>query len=250
MILEALRIISSLILILFLPGFLFIQALFPKKNELDEDDDLLYRFILSIALSVVISILMGFILGSLGTNPSTGKGYFETFYIVLSLGIFSLLMFSIGLYRGAYPRLSRLFRPETELPITEDEQQQFYNIMDQWRELKSKLDRLDTQIQDAPEKSLKNLKARRARMLKQFNKINMDIKQLSLRSKKDETEAKKLHRLINEWKNFKNELQLCEQRIEISTGDLRERNKETRDKLKKQIEDIEKDITFLRDDKG
>ena len=77
MILETLQVIGALLLILFLPGFFFIQALFPRRNELDENDDFLYRLILAVAMSIVVSIIIGFILGSLGVNPSTGKGYFQ-----------------------------------------------------------------------------------------------------------------------------------------------------------------------------
>jgi len=50
--LGLLRILFAIIL-LFLPGFLLVQALFPKKNELSEEDDWLYRIVLSCVLSIV-----------------------------------------------------------------------------------------------------------------------------------------------------------------------------------------------------
>ena len=41
--LEALRIIFALFLLFFLPGYMLVQALFPRKGELDQDFDWLYR---------------------------------------------------------------------------------------------------------------------------------------------------------------------------------------------------------------
>jgi hypothetical protein len=248
MILEGLRIIGAIILLLFLPGFFFIQALFPKKNELDESDDFLYRIILSIALSIVISILIGFALGSLGINPSTGKGYFDTPFIIASLGLFSLVMFFIALYRGAFPKLIRNKRQEEELLISEDERQDFYKIMDRWRELKEKLNRLEIRIEEEPVSNRGELKGKRDRLLKQFNKLDEKLKSLGIKSKEIKTDAKKLHVLINEWKNLKMELHQCEKRIEICKGEQLKRNLDIRDELKKKIAETEENISFLKGD--
>ena len=53
---------------------MLVNVLFPRRNELDEEDDLLYRIVLGIALSIVITVLNGFVLGTIGINPDTGKG--------------------------------------------------------------------------------------------------------------------------------------------------------------------------------
>ena len=87
------RVIAGLFLVLFLPGYTLIQALFPRRGELDEEFDTLYRITLGMAMSICVVILLGFVLGnpSLGNAPdwegiSEGeKGYFQTFFITFSL---------------------------------------------------------------------------------------------------------------------------------------------------------------------
>ena len=38
-----LRVIAGMLLVLFLPGYTLIQAMFPRRGELDEEFDTLYR---------------------------------------------------------------------------------------------------------------------------------------------------------------------------------------------------------------
>ena len=145
---DILRVIVAIFLIFFLPGFFLVQALFPRKNELDEEDDLLYRIALAIALSIIITTLDGFILGSLGINPATGKGYWDTPYIFGSLIGISIFLFIIGWYRGAYPLLGR--RPPDELPlkIPKKDKEEFYKLMVQWKKLQKKLEKYNDLLQD------------------------------------------------------------------------------------------------------
>ena len=111
-----LRVIAGMLLVLFLPGYTLIQAMFPRRGELDEEFDTLYRVTLGMAMSICVVILIGFVLGnpSLGSAPdwdgwSDGeKGYFQTFFITLALTIATLLFFGIGWYRGAYPWMANL----------------------------------------------------------------------------------------------------------------------------------------------
>ena len=111
-----LRVIAGMLLVLFLPGYTLIQAMFPRRGELDEEFDTLYRVTLGMAMSICVVILIGFVLGnpSLGNAPdwdgwSDGeKGYFQTFFITLTLTIATLLFFGIGWYRGAYPWMANL----------------------------------------------------------------------------------------------------------------------------------------------
>ena len=111
-----LRVIAGMLLVLFLPGYTLIQAMFPRRGELDEEFDTLYRVTLGMAMSICVVILIGFVLGnpSLGNAPdwdgwSDGeKGYFQTFFITLALLIATLLFFGIGWYRGAYPWMANL----------------------------------------------------------------------------------------------------------------------------------------------
>ncbi len=106
-----LRVVAGLLLVLFIPGYTLIQAMFPRKGELDEEFDTLYRVTLGMALSICVVILVGFVLGNpaLGNAPSWGnwsdgdKGYFQTFFITSSLLVISIIFFVLGWYRGAYP---------------------------------------------------------------------------------------------------------------------------------------------------
>ncbi len=84
-----------------------VQALFPRKGELDREFDTLYRISIAIGLSIVITILTGFALNFLGPNPDTGIGYFTTGYIVLTLLSISFSFFLIGWLRGAFPILGK-----------------------------------------------------------------------------------------------------------------------------------------------
>jgi ubiquitin len=248
MVLEAIRVVAALVLLLFLPGFVLVQALFPRRNELDENDDLLYRLVLSVSLSIVISIIIGFILGSLGINPDTDRGYFQTPYIIGSLGIFTSLLFLLGLYRGAYPMILKRVRPEAELPIRENVRHEYYEVMDDWRELKEKLSRLELRISDESGATRRRLVARRETLLRKFKNIDNELKKLARKTKEEKSEAKKLHDMINDWKRLKEELHQCEDRLELCTGELYERNKKTADELREKIDNIEKDISFLRED--
>ena len=106
-----LRVFAGLLLVLFIPGYTFIQALFPRKGELDEEFDSLYRITLGMAMSICVVILVGFVLGNpaLGNAPNWGnwsdgdKGFFQTFFVTSSLLTISILFFIAGWYRGAYP---------------------------------------------------------------------------------------------------------------------------------------------------
>jgi hypothetical protein len=119
--LDALRIIAGLLLIFFIPGLTVVQALFPRKGELDVEFDPLYRVTLAIGLSIVVTILAGFALNSLGINPQTGMGYFTAPYITLSLVLISMVLFIVGWYRGAYPFLEKLHPALLRLPKLEAE---------------------------------------------------------------------------------------------------------------------------------
>jgi len=110
------RVVAGLLLVLFLPGYTLIQAMFPRRGELDEEFDTLYRVTLGMAMSICVVILIGFVLGnpSLGNAPdwegwSDGdKGYFQTFYVTASLATATLLFFAIGWFRGAYPWMANV----------------------------------------------------------------------------------------------------------------------------------------------
>ena len=105
---DLLRIFLALILLYFLPGYMFVQAMFPRKGELDQDFDALYRIGLAIGLSIVLTIFVGFGLNSLGVSEDTGLGYVTAGPIVAALLLLSLIFFIIAWFRGGFPILGGL----------------------------------------------------------------------------------------------------------------------------------------------
>jgi len=176
--LDVIRVIAAILLIFFIPGFFLVQALFPRRNELDEEYDLLYRIVLGIVLSIVITTLDGFILGSLGINPATGKGYWDTPYIFGSLICISLFLFFIGWYRGAYPLLKRRKQDEAPLDIPEKDKEEFYKIMSQWKKLHKKLDKYNDLLLESLPEEKKEIEAKISNITKQLDKIEKRLVEL------------------------------------------------------------------------
>jgi len=92
----------------FVPGYLMMNAIFPRRNALDAEMDLLYRITFGIGLSMVLAILVSFGLNALGTNTATGLGYLDAPYLWAALVSVSLAFFGIGWFRGAYPWMRRM----------------------------------------------------------------------------------------------------------------------------------------------
>ena len=117
--LDALRLVGALLLIFFIPGILLVQALFPRKGELDYEMEWMYRLALGIGLSIVITILVNFGLNSLGVNPETDKGYVTAVPITLCLVVLSLLFFFIAWLRGGMPFMGRLHPALIRFPASD-----------------------------------------------------------------------------------------------------------------------------------
>lgn len=175
---DVLRIIAAILLIFFIPGFFLVQALFPRRNELDEEYDLLYRIVLGIVLSIVITTLDGFILGSLGINPATGKGYWDTPYIFGSLIGISVFLFFIGWYRGAYPLFKRQKQDVAPLEIPEKDKQEFYIVMSQWKKLHKKLDKYNDLLLESLPEEKKEIEAKISDITDQLDKIEKRLVEL------------------------------------------------------------------------
>lgn len=147
-ILGLLRIMFAMVLLLFLPGFLLVQALFPKKNELSEEDDWLYRIVLSVVLSIVIAIILAFIISSLGVNEGTGKGYFTAINITISLLAISVVLFVIGVMRGAYPKIYTRQRDRVDKVMDPLQGREVKAEMQRYRELKLQITQLKANLDE------------------------------------------------------------------------------------------------------
>jgi hypothetical protein len=82
------RVLFGFLASLYLPGYAFIEALYPQRNELEE----LERFALGVGLSLALTPLTGFVLNytpwGIRLNP-----------VLVSLSLLTLFLGLIGLYR-------------------------------------------------------------------------------------------------------------------------------------------------------
>ncbi len=143
----------GLLLIFFLPGWLLVNALFPRKGELDREYDALYRVTIGIVMSIVVAVLLGFGLNALGVNPATGFGYVVGDNLWLGLSAISLGLFWLGWWRGAYPGLARLSPALARLPPPEPQSVLAQDDMDRktmlrLRELATEREALRRRIRD------------------------------------------------------------------------------------------------------
>src|SRR5207245_1389601 len=109
------RVIGALVLLFFLPGYLLINALYPRKGELDREYDTLYRLTLGFVLSIAVTVFWAFFLNSLGVNAS-GFGDVTTPNIAAGLIGLSVVFFVLGWWRGAYPWMVRVHPSLARLP--------------------------------------------------------------------------------------------------------------------------------------
>src|SRR5438477_2368540 len=110
------RVIGALILLFFLPGYLLINALYPRKGELDREYDGLYRLTLGLVLSIAVTVFWSFFLNSLGVNEGTGLGYVVGPNIAGGLIGLSLAFFALGWWRGAYPWMAKVHPSLARVP--------------------------------------------------------------------------------------------------------------------------------------
>lgn len=115
MLLEALRLFVVALLLVALPGFLLVNAAFPRARS---SVGTIERVYLALAGGVLLLMLVGIVLGSL---PHGETGWFSSSAtgspnLELATLAVCLVLFYVGLARGAYPRVAarypRLVRPE------------------------------------------------------------------------------------------------------------------------------------------
>ncbi len=176
-------ILMVMVVVFFLPGFFLVNALYPRKGELDKDYDMLYRLIMGIVMSVVIVILVGFVLNAFGTDPDTGKGYFRAELIWPIIIFFTLVLFIAGWYRGAYPVLGTVHRSLLRLPrrdphsIIVDLKEEKGTVM-AFRELSEERENLRRQIKDYERRSRSQTGDMRRRSEKMAVKLQKKVEKV------------------------------------------------------------------------
>jgi hypothetical protein len=151
-------ILLVMVVVFFLPGFFLVNALYPRRGELDKDYDMLYRLTLGIVMSVVIVILVGFVLNAFGTDPDTGLGYFRAELIWPTMISLTIAFFVMGWYRGAYPILGKVHKSLVRLP-RRDPQSVIVDLKEErgtvmaFRELSEEREKLRRQIKDYERRS-------------------------------------------------------------------------------------------------
>ncbi|MCI4371055.1 MAG: DUF1616 domain-containing protein [Thermoplasmata archaeon] len=148
------RVLGALVLLFFLPGYLLIHALYPRKGELDREYDTLYRLTLGIVLSIAVTVFWSFFLNSLGVDTATGLGYVVGPNIAGGLLGLAAAFFVLGWWRGAYPWMARLHPSLARVPkpgpgelLTEEERD--HRVRMKLQELAEKREALRRSIKDA-----------------------------------------------------------------------------------------------------
>ncbi len=163
---NVLQVIAAVFVLFFLPGYTFINMLFPKRGELDLEYDQLYRIGLGMGMSIVISILTGYVLGYLAL--------FYAVYIWAALVNLSILFFIIGFLRGGYPTIRKFMGLEKEdrhdMIILLDE------MLRERKRLVKKLGELERLIRINPKsKSREKWEEERKKVLKEIRALDEKI---------------------------------------------------------------------------
>lgn len=95
--------LALFLLALFLPGYFFVNLVFPRRQSLGGKHDLLYRVFLGVVLSVAFLILYGTALVLLGGGIE--QVLFRPDLLWPGLVALALVLFVVGFLRGAYPTL-------------------------------------------------------------------------------------------------------------------------------------------------
>ncbi len=176
-----LNLIFGLLFIFFLPGFTMVNALFPRKGELDKEFDMLYRVTLGMGMSIVTVILVGFFLGSLPVDGD--MGYFVASNLWAMLISLTAIFFVIGWYKGAYQWLGwihhSLDRPAPPEPAPEGfDYKDDKSIMQDMQKLAQRRQQLKYKIKEAREKSRSQAKSIREHYSKQRDIAEEELKEV------------------------------------------------------------------------
>lgn len=187
---NVLQLVAGILILFFLPGYTLVNLLFPRKGELDPEYDQVYRMTLGMALSVAITIMVGFLLNALGDAQHAYVSSGPLWAVLLLVtGLFTLG----GWLRGAYPLAGmihpKLYRSPTQISTREgltlafDAHRKANRIMLEREyllaDLKVFAERATT---SNPQRSL-YYKKRMEQVRNRIEKINEEIKELERRGR-------------------------------------------------------------------
>ena len=195
---DILRIIFGIVLIFFLPGYMLIKALFPGNKDLDKEYNTLYVITLGMAMSIVITILSGFVLGSIPPD-SSGKGYFKLEYIVGNLLVITCVLFVAAWYRGGFPIMGRLHPSLLRVPKSEkakfkkSSDERVDELVLEFKELARRRERLKRDILDSERKMRAQSSAMRDHYKRKVERLKEELEKVKERIKElEELRAEEL----------------------------------------------------------
>jgi hypothetical protein len=189
---DPLRTLLAVIFVFFLPGFFLWKALVPRPKDIADEYAAVYTVTFSMALSIAATVLMGILLGSLGTDPVTGKGHIVD-WSVPSLGLLTLIAAGVAWYRGAFPgigkyiaALERKPKPPPDGSGVSDDPKRYWReqeLVARRHELRAQLKRIE-RGRGTEEKGRSERAARKGAVAKELGEVDAELERL-----RDEREA-------------------------------------------------------------
>lgn len=186
--------ILAILFIFFLPGFLLVNAIFPRKGELDREYDVLYRITLGIVMSVVIAVAVGFVLNSLtqdfGITQESGKGFVTDANLWAILVALSILLFLLGWLRGAYPFMGRLHpsllrhpkrEPQSVLVDVKEEREvvgKLRNLARTREELRMRIKNYERRIRQSTGKIRESYLKKKDRAMEELKEVDIKLRKI------------------------------------------------------------------------
>ena len=174
----------SLILIFFLPGFLLALILFPKKGALNEEYDILFKGVLGIVLSLMISILIGMVI--YGIDQLSAPPEVQSMRLWLILGLLSVGLAAIAWVRGGLRIL--IFPKASKDSATDGREQELKRLTTEKDALQRKIGRLEGEKFEKDGKLKQEAAVRISVLKKDVEKINARIEE-SLREEEKKTDG-------------------------------------------------------------
>ena len=176
----------SLILIFFLPGFLLALIIFPKKGALNAEFDILFKGVLGIVLSLMISILIGMVI--YGIDQLSAPPEVQSLRLWLILGLLSVGLAVVAWTKGGFKIL--LFSNVSAESTDEGSEQELKRLTTEKRTLQKTIGRLEGEKYKKNEKLGQEATVRITVLKKDVEKINARIEDL-LREDEKKTDGEK-----------------------------------------------------------